>query len=128
MAYGYCCPISIGQVVQTQPGNMSGPLRGAALDRFAQDAVKTEGICYTDYVAAGGTGQRVIIVPIVSPFPNGNGPVTITGFAAFFIKKRPGSGANSTLDGEFIYAVIPGDGGGSGSGAVAYSVHLVPNS
>lgn len=128
MANGYCCPVAIGQSLETEPGNMSGPLRGAASDRFSEDAVKAEGICYRDYLAAGGTGQRVVVVPIVTPFPNGRGTVTVTGFAAFFIKNRPGNGNNSTLDGEFVYAVIPGEGGGTGSGAVAYSVHLVPNS
>jgi Flp pilus assembly protein TadG len=125
---GYCCDLTVGQQVQTKPGNMSGPLKTAIDARFDADAVKTENICYSAYVAAGGTGQRVIHVPIVSPFPNGSSaPVTITGFTAFFIKNKPGSGADSSLEGEFIYDVIPGTGGGSGSGAVAFSVHLVPN-
>ncbi len=127
MANGYCCDLKIGQQVTTKPGSMSGPTKTAIQARFSADVVKTEGICYSDYLAAGGNGQRVIVVPIVSPFPNGRGTVTITGFAAFFIKRIPGSGGGSTIDGEFVYPVIPGEGGGSGVGAVAFSVHLVPN-
>ena len=128
MASGYCCDLKIGQAVPTEPGNMSGPLKSSVQSRFNADAVKTPGICYSDYLQAGGTGQRVVVVPVVSqPFPNGSGTVTITGFAAFFIKKIPGSGSNASLEGEFVYAVIPGEGGGSGAGAVTYSVHLVPN-
>jgi len=127
MANGYCCDLHIGDVVSTQPGNMSGPFKKAIDDRFTADVIKSVGICYDDYVASGGNGKRVIYVPIVSTIPNGTGPVTINGFAAFFISTKPGNGVNSTLDGEFIYSVIPGSGGGTGGGAVAFSVHLVPN-
>jgi len=51
----------------------------------------------------------------------------VQGFAAFFLRARVGSGVNQSLTGEFLYKTIPGTGGGSGSGAVTYSLRLVPN-
>lgn len=126
MTNGYCCPIEIGQVLNTESGNMSGPLKQAIDARFDADAVPTENICYSDYQSRGGTGQRVVFVPITTPVA-GQSSVTVLGFATFFLRNRPGTGVESTLEGEFLYKVIPGTGGGSGSGAVAFSIRLVPN-
>jgi Flp pilus assembly protein TadG len=126
MTNGYCCPIEIGQVLNTESGNMSGPLRQAIDARFDADAVSTENICYSEYQSRGGTGQRVVFVPITTPVA-GQPSVTVLGFATFFLRNRPGTGVESVLEGEFLYKVIPGTGGGSGSGAVAFSIRLVPN-
>jgi Flp pilus assembly protein TadG len=127
LEHGYCCPVSIGDVINTESGNMSGPTQQAIDYRFNTDVVRTENICYDDYLAAGGNGQRVVFVPITTVVA-GNPSVTVTGFGAFFLRSRVASGVNQTLTGEFLYKVIPGTGGGSGSGAVSYSLRLVPNS
>lgn len=124
--HGYCCGVSIGDVLNTESGGMSGPTKQAIDYLFDNDAVKTQDICHSDYVAAGGNGSRVIFVPITTPVA-GQATVTVKGFAAFFLRDRVGSGSNQTLTGEFLYQVIPGTGGGSGNGAVAYSLRLVPN-
>ena len=121
---GYCCPLTVGQVVDTESGNMAGPTKQAINSRFAADAVTTENICYSDYVSRGGTGQRVVLLPITTPVA-GNRQVTILGFCAFFIRNRPGNG---DIVGEFMYQVIAGTGGGSGTGPVVFSLRLVPNS
>jgi Flp pilus assembly protein TadG len=123
MKNGYCCTISKDQNLSTEPGNMSGPFRKAIYARFSADKDQREGICYSQY---RGTGQRVIIVPLTTDAGPGHTSVTVTGFGAFFIKDRPGSGNDNGLVGEFIYAVVPGGSGdGSGSGAVAYSLRLI---
>jgi putative Flp pilus-assembly TadE/G-like protein len=129
MKYGYCCPISIGQVLQTESGNMAGPTKQAIDYRFDTDACSDQGICYTTYLARGGTGQRVVLIPITTPVPN-NSTVTVLGFSAFFLKTRVGTGAGGTLQGEFLYKVIPGTGSGNGgaNGVVAFAIRLVPNS
>ena len=126
MTNGYCCPLSAGQVVPTESGNMSGPMRGAIDARFGADAVTDENICYTDYLARGGSGQRVVVVPVTTPTAS-QSSVTILGFTAFFLRNRPASGGQSQLEGEFLYLVVPGTGGGSGNGALAFSIRLVPN-
>jgi len=129
MKYGYCCPISIGDVLNTESGNMAGPTKQAIDYRFDTDACSDQGICYTDYMARGGTGQRVVLIPITTPV-QGNAKVTILGFSAFFLKTRVGSGQGGTLQGEFLYKVIPGTGSGNGggNGVVAFALRLIPNS
>jgi hypothetical protein len=127
LANGYCCPIELGQELNTESGNMSGPTKQAINDRFDADAVGDEDICYSEYQSRGGTGQRVVLVPITTPVA-GNPRVTVLGFATFFLRSRPGSGTQSTLAGEFIYQIVPGTGGGSAAGPVTFSIRLVPNS
>jgi Flp pilus assembly protein TadG len=127
MTNGYCCPITVGQVLNTESGNMSGPTKQAINNRFAADAVSDEDICYSDYLSRGGTGQRVVLVPMTTPVA-GNPQVTVLGFACFFLRNRPGSGTNSILTGEFMYQIIAGAGGGSATGPVVYSLRLVSNS
>jgi hypothetical protein len=127
MINGYCCPITVGQVLNTESGNMSGPTKQALDARFASDAVPTENICYSEYLARGGTGQRVVFIPITTPV-YGQPNVTVLGFASFFLRNVPGSGNESELTGEFLYRVVPGTGGPSPTGgAVAFSIRLVPN-
>lgn len=118
---GYCCEITIGQVLDTEPGNMSGPTRSGLTARFNNDTDRREGICYSEYT---GNGARVIYVPITSDPGAGRAPVTVLGFGAFFLKNVPGSGSESTLVGEFLYKTVPGAGGGSNS-STAYTLRLI---
>jgi Flp pilus assembly protein TadG len=127
MANGYCCPISVGDVLNTESGNMSGPTRQAIDDRFDNDTVRDLGICYSEYLTRGGNGQRVVLVPITTPVW-GQPRVTVLGFSAFFLKTRVGNGQGSTILGEFLYQVVVGTGGTSSGGAVAFTIRLVPNS
>jgi Tfp pilus assembly protein PilX len=122
VASGYCCPISVGQVLTTEPGVKSS-FRQGVLDRFAEDTDPREGICYDQYT---GNGRRVILIMVTTPFDDGRSPVTIERFAAFFIKSVPGAGLTSTLDGEFIYYTYPGTGdAGPVTGPVAFTLRLV---
>jgi hypothetical protein len=129
MKYGYCCPIKIGDILNTESGNMAGPTRQAIDYRFDTDAVQDQGICYTDYLSRGGTGQRVVLIPITTAVL-GQPRVTVLGFSAFFLKTRVGTGVGGSLQGEFLYKVVPGTGScpGPGGGVTAFSIRLVPNS
>ena len=119
---GYCCPIEIGQQLPTEPGNMAGPFRKAIEDRFEADSDRREGICYDDYK---GTGQRIINVLITTDAGPGRTSVTVLGFSSFFISNKPGSGNDNGLIGQFLHRIVPGDGGGSSIGPVAYTLRLV---
>jgi Flp pilus assembly protein TadG len=123
LANGYCCKIEVGQVLNTETGNMSGPTKTAMDSRFNADHVSAQNITYAQYLAMGGTGQRVVVVPLTTA-PSG-GKVTVTGFGSFFVKNRPGTGASSTIDGEFIINVAPGDIGGGGNGAILLTPRLI---
>lgn len=124
VANGYSCCISIGQWIDTEPGNKVGPVRQGLDDRWSGDTDQRTGICYSDYT---GNGNRIVNVPIFSTWdPNGKKPVQVVGFSAFFIQNKPSSGGGQTLTGEFLHTVTDGGPGGGGSGAPAtFTVHLI---
>lgn len=121
--HGYCCPIDVGDKLETQPGNISS-FRKAVLGRFKDDTDQRENICYSEYT---GNGSRVVTLPVTTPIAGGGTEhVTVLQFAAFFLKNVPDSGTNSTLEGEFVYYVAAAYGGGSPMpGVNAFAVRLI---
>ena len=103
---------------------MSGPTTTAIQYRFDQDTDKRTNICYSQYT---GNGQRVIYVPVTTaPTGGGRSTVTVTGFAAFFMKNIPSNGNQNTLLGEFLHATVPGTGGtGAAGGPAIFAIRLV---
>jgi len=110
LANGYGCCVQVGQQIQTEPGNMTGPTRQGLQGRWDGDSDRRSNICYKQYI---GNGNRVVNVPIISRPGNGRSTITVLGFAAFFLLKRPTGGGSQDVEGEFIYQVAPGSGGGS---------------
>jgi Flp pilus assembly protein TadG len=122
---GYCCTIETGQVLVTEPGNMSGPVQKGIEARFARDTDSREGICYAEY---RGNGERVVMVPVTTRPDNGRTDVVVTGFSAFFVRAIPGNGDESILEGEFLYDVVAGHSdpvGGNESNGTLFSIRLV---
>jgi Flp pilus assembly protein TadG len=108
--YGYGCCLAIGtEFVWTEPGNKVGPLAQALKDRWDSDTDQRD-VCYEDYT---GNRSRVLTVPIIESFDvNGKKLVRVKGFAAFFLRERPGQGGqNSFARGQFIEYVAPGEAG-----------------
>ena len=127
MANGYGCCISIGDAfVDTKPGNNVGPVRQGLQQRWDADTDLRNTICYQQYT---GNGERVLPVPIVQTFAglSGRTNATITGFAGFFMTKRPSGGsATMQITGQFIDYVAPGEpGGGPPPPNALYTVRLV---
>jgi Flp pilus assembly protein TadG len=118
LANGYGCCVRIGQVLQTEPGNMAGPTRQGLDARFNSDTDQRQNICYSDY---HGNGARVVNVPIITPIGNGRTNVTVTGLAAFFLVQRPPG--NGDILGEFIHEIVPGTGGNCNS--TVYTIRLI---
>src|SRR5205085_4789091 len=56
LANGYGCCVKIGQVVQTEPGNMNGPTNQGLQARWDADTDRRSGLCFKDYV---GNGSRI---------------------------------------------------------------------
>lgn len=110
LANGYGCCIRIGQVIQTEPGAMTGPTNQGLKARWDNDTDRRSGICHSEYV---GNGSRIVNVPIITPIGNGRTSVTVTGLAAFFLTNQPPG--NGDVKAEFIHDVVPGTGGGCNS-------------
>jgi hypothetical protein len=123
---GYGCCISLNQEWDeqtTQPGNKVGPFRQGMQARWDRDTDRRENICYSQY---GGNGERVVFVPGVQSFDvNGKKKVRITGFYAFFLKRRPTGGGQQTLVGEFLNAIVPGVPGAGGTNGTLFTIRLV---
>lgn len=120
LANGYSCCIRIGQTIQTEPGNMTGPTRQGLQDRWDGDTDRRSNICYQAYV---GNRNRVVNVPIIKSLGNGRTDVQVIGLAAFFLRSRPTGGAQQPVEAEFIYDVVPGTGGGGNS--TVFAIRLV---
>jgi Flp pilus assembly protein TadG len=118
LANGYACCVSIGQVIQTEPGNMAGPTRQGLQARWDSDSDRRPGICYSDYK---GNGSRVVNVPIITPPGNGRSDVTVLGLAAFFLTNPPPG--NGDVKAEFVHEVVPGTGGNCNS--TVFTIRLI---
>lgn len=120
--YG-CCLTEGAEFSLTEPGNKVGPFRQGMQARWDADTDRRENICYSDYT---GNGKRVVHVPGVETFDvNGKKNVRITGFYAFFLKRRPTGGGGQELIGEFLFDVAPGEAGGGNSEGTLYTIRLV---
>jgi hypothetical protein len=123
---GYPCCIGIGTTMEltTEPGKKVGPVNKGLESRFDADSVPTGGICYSEYLTRGGTGQRVINVPLIESFVGANGrkQVKVIGFSAFFLRDKP-TNVQKEVDAEFLYDVVPGS-GETGTGTL-YTLKLI---
>ena len=106
---GYTGTLNIYDVVDTEPGNMSGPTERAIEERIKLDAL--DGGCQTYELAKKNRDcSRVIYLPVIDDSDlNGRDVVTIIGFAAFYIEEVGGSGNDSYVTGRFMKTIYSGD-------------------
>ena len=99
---GYSVPLSRGDVVTTQPGNMAGPTNQACTARLAQETEDNNQNDENDdgnhqfqgqeYGQNGSShyrtgSRRVVFVPVIDDSdPHGRGEVEVVGFAAFHLE------------------------------------------
>jgi putative Flp pilus-assembly TadE/G-like protein len=107
--HGYSCCAKIGDKLFTEPGNKVGPVRTSLNARWDADTDQRN-VCYNQY---RGNRSRVFTVPIIDSFDvTGKKQVTVKGFAAFFLRVKPGNGGgNNFALGQFIDYVAPGETG-----------------
>ena len=107
--WGFDGTVEVGDVTDTEPGNMVGPTRQAvvsdseSLFKRAQQSPWADDT-WDDYDYGN---SRIVIVPIISPLGNGRTDVTILGFASFYVQSCTGQ----EVKGYFLDYTIPGAGG-----------------
>ncbi|MFV9510502.1 pilus assembly protein TadG-related protein [Tepidibacillus sp. LV47] len=103
---GYEGVLSIGDVVDTEPGNMSGPTERAISER-----IKLSSDCQTYELAKKNRNcKRVIYLPVIDDVNlKGRDKVTIIGFAAFYLEEVGGNGNQSYVTGRFLKTIYSGD-------------------
>jgi hypothetical protein len=99
--YGYRGQISVGDWIDTEPGNMAGATNrinnyisgeNSTFDNFQRDSI------------------RLWTIPIVNTLAvNGRSQIQVTGFAEFFVENATKSGGHMELTGRFIRYVVNGD-------------------
>lgn len=94
---GYDGWLKIGDVVETEPGNMSGPTERAIEDRISGH----ESCTFDDYCL---NCPRVIMTPVYQYLGelHGRSQVKVVGFASFFLDGVTGHGHDSYVNGYFI--------------------------
>jgi hypothetical protein len=94
---GYQAWLKIGDVIETEPGNMSGPTQRAVEDRIAGHESCTFDNCCPNC-------PRLIYVPVYRDLgeKGGRHEVEVVGFAAFFLEGVTGQGNESEVKGYFV--------------------------
>lgn len=111
---GYSGTLTVGQSVDTEPGNMKGPTDTGASNRINIDPTAT-----FNTVQKGS--PRIVVMPVMDTMDvNGRKPVTIVGFAVFFIE----SCSDGVITGDFMQMVVKNSTPGSGTNYGAYNLKL----
>jgi hypothetical protein len=120
--WGFDGQVEVGDITDTEPGNMVGPTKHAVyteddslFTRAEEDPWGDDTWDHYDY-----GNPRIVIVPIISPLGNGRTGVEILGFASFFVASCTGQ----EVTGYFIDYTIPG-GGGSGPDYGVFTFRLI---
>lgn len=104
LKHGYSGTISVGDWIDTEPGNMSGPTYDGVTYRINSCTHSPK--CSIDSYHTDC--PMVMIVPIYDPtLLVGRSQVKVVGFGAFLLKGVDGSGNNSRVSGYFLEMVPP---------------------
>ncbi|MFZ5595958.1 MAG: pilus assembly protein TadG-related protein [Bacillota bacterium] len=99
---GFSQEIKVGDVLETEPGNMNGPTDGIEqrLDRC------TDGCTYNNFRPGC---PKVIVIPLHRDELQGRDEITVTGFAAFFIDRESTLCADDEIKGYFVKMAAEGN-------------------
>ena len=103
LTYGYSGNLKIGDIIDIQTGNISGPTKKAIDYRIAED--KHTPYCTVDHFARNCS--RLIKVPVIEPVAQKE--VKIIGFSMFLIDDVTGSGNESYVKGKFVKTITSGE-------------------
>lgn len=109
LRYGYQGRLAVGDIVETEPGNMSGPTEEVI--QYLLNTCPHEPKCTIDHWERGC--PRILIIPVCRFYSAGDSGVTqvqVVGFAAFLVQEVTGSGNDCTIRGYYIQTVTAGDG------------------
>ena len=103
---GYNGYLRVGDFVDTEPGNMSGPT-AQGINTLISHCTHVPECTYNHYST---NCPRIITVIMVETLDvNGRAPVKIVGFAKFFLMGVDGHGRESIVTGKFLRTVTTGE-------------------
>ncbi|MCL6560134.1 MAG: hypothetical protein K6U74_15350 [Firmicutes bacterium] len=121
LKYGYGGKLRVGDIVETETGNMSNPTKRAIDYRIDLCGHSPE--CTVSSFDPGCS--RILIIPVYKPNLIQSGQIKeirIIGFAAFLVDRVTGQGNENYIEGYFIRMVAEGD---SSSGQTDYGLQGV---
>ncbi|MFZ5967144.1 MAG: pilus assembly protein TadG-related protein [Bacillota bacterium] len=120
LKYGYSEEISIGDIIETQTGNISGKTRTVIQERIDACPYPVGDYSHRDC-------SRILLVPVYRPYNHNVNQlmsIKVTGFAYFYIT-QPMSSHDTSITGMFIKRVGTGIGDVNSANRGAYSIKLV---
>ncbi|MGI6488869.1 MAG: hypothetical protein GX964_10335 [Syntrophomonadaceae bacterium] len=102
---GYDQPVSIGDVLPIETGNMSNPTRSGIQTRLNQ-CPHSPKCTITQY---DKNCPRVLLVPVVVPTEGDEDAVQVVAFGAFLVTEVPGQGNENIVKGYFVETVTAGE-------------------
>ncbi|MFZ5989955.1 MAG: pilus assembly protein TadG-related protein [Bacillota bacterium] len=104
--YGYGGRVSVGDLIDTEPGNMSNPTK-SSVDNLIRQCDHSPKCTFDSFQP---DCPRIVTVVIVESLDvNGRAPVKVYGFASFFIEGVAGQGNRSELAGYFVKTLTQGE-------------------
>lgn len=119
LKHGYQDEIKIGQILETQTGNVTGKTRDGVQERINASTYPVGETYHRD-------DPRVLLIPVYTPYKHDQNQlkeVKITGFAYFYISE-PMDQHDKTIAGQFIRRTGTGFNEGSTENTGAYSIRL----
>ncbi|CEP66276.1 Uncharacterized [Moorella glycerini] len=108
LKYGYEGRLGVGDVVNTETGNMSNPTK-RAID-YRLELCRHSPPCTPEHFEPGC--PRILILPVYEPNLVQDGQIKsiiIVGFAAFLVEQVRGEGNENFIEGYFIRTVVAGE-------------------
>lgn len=115
---GFPGEVHIGEALETEPGNMSGPTDGID-QRLARC---TDGCTYDNFRPGC---PRVLIIPTYNNTLHGRDKITVTGFAVFFVDREATQSGSDEIKGYFVHMAAEGAINTSTTPTGLYAVKLV---
>lgn len=110
LAHGYDGELKVGDVIETEPGNKSGPTNSGIAERMNADPLGT-------YESHRADSPRILKVPVVEwGAKGGRSTATVVGFAAFWLEGVGGSGRECYVSGRFMRLVTSSEEAELGTG------------
>ncbi|MFE8699616.1 pilus assembly protein TadG-related protein [Cytobacillus sp. FJAT-54145] len=116
---GYNQEISVGDIIETQTGNIAGKTRAAVKERV-------DGCLHTETSIYDRNCSRIILIPTYTPYEHDTNQmksIKITGFAYFYITD-PMDSKDTSITGMFIERAGTGFEGSNGLSKGAFAIRL----
>lgn len=122
MLHGYSGTISVGDLIETEPGNMSGPTE-TSINYLIQNCSHAPPCTYEYY---NRSCSRIIFVPIVDTLDiQGRQYVKVLGFGTFFLEGVTKESGQADVTGRFITYTAPGETSSEINDYGTYGIRLV---